>query len=628
MKIIHLTFAALIALFFFPAAANAQHGYAFKEVPFSDVKIDDAFWSKWLERHITGTIPNAINQITNPITRLANFEIAAGVKKGKYRGWVWDDSDMYKVMEGMAYSLQNHADPALEKVMDHWVDLVAKSQEPNGYLVTYYILNKDSDQLGKNLGPWSDIGRHEMYDGGHLIEAAVAYYQATGKRQLLDVAIKLANNWMDTFQPRHWLNGHEGAELALVKLYAVTKDKRYLEFAHWLLEERGHGHEYGPMVEFADSNSNLNIQNEMPVKDLTIASGHAVRAMYLYSGMADVLANSGDSTYLKALNSIWDDMNNGKVYITGGIGASRDGERFGANYHLPNKDAYCETCASVGVVMWSSRMNRLYGNAKYANMLERTLYNALLAGVSLDGSKVSYTNTLESEGKHHNRDTVYGTACCPSNIARFLPAVGSYIYLTRDNEVLVNLYIGSETKLSIGSTPTTIVQKTDYPYNGRIAITVNPESAVQGKIKLRIPDWCKSYSASLNGKKISGKDLENGYLTMSKEWKKGDGIIINLDMPVVLDSADARTADDVGRRTVQKGPLVYAIEQADNPGLDIQNITLTSKNTFKVVPGDGVLKGINKLQTTVGKDKVTFIPYYAWDNRELGKMLVWVKYSN
>jgi DUF1680 family protein len=618
-----------LGLFQLPLISFAQQGYTIKQVPLGSVKINDNFWSHWQKSHTIGTIPNAISQIRDSTHRLANFEIAAGVSNGKYSGLVWDDSDVYKVMEGMAYSLQNTPNPELEKLMDHWIDLISKSQEPNGYLVTFYMLNKNDDGLGKNLGMWSDIGRHEMYDGGHLIEAAVAYYKATGKRTFLDVAIKLANNWIASFGPdkRQWVDGHQEAELALVKLYNETNDKRYLDFAHWLLEQRGRGILFGPMTEGNPKQANENIQNEIPVRDLTKATGHAVRAMYMYSGMADVLANSGDSTYLKALNAVWDDVMNGKIYVTGGVGQTGKNEGFDDNYVLPNKTAYCETCAGVGMVIWSSRMNRLFGDAKYVDVLERTMYNAALAGVSLSGVKVNYTNPLESDGNHH-RGYQYGIACCPTNVARFLPSIGEYVYATKKDEVFVNLYVGSESKVTIGSTPTTLTQKTNYPWDGKIDLIVNPESAVSGKISLRIPDWCKSYTVKLNNQKVSNGNIQKGYLTIDKEWKKGDVVSLDLDMPVIFNEADPKVKDDVGRRAVQKGPLVYALEQADNKNINLDNVILSSKNKFNVVPGDGILKGINKLQTTVGKDKITFIPYYAWDNREPGRMIVWTKFAN
>ncbi|MBO9573467.1 MAG: glycoside hydrolase family 127 protein, partial [Chitinophagaceae bacterium] len=291
-----------------------------------------------------------------------------------------------------------------------------------------------------------------------------------------------------------------------------------------------------------------------------------------------------------------------------------------------NKEAYVETCSSIGMVLWNHRMNMLYGDAKYANVIERTLYNALLAGESLDGRKFFYTNVLESDGNRH-RGEKYGIACCPSNMARFIPSVGSYIYSEKGNELLVNLFIGSETKLSLNNTPATITQKTEYPFDGKVTISVDPSVAVDGKIKIRIPDWCKSYTATLNGKNVKSSTLDNGYLTLNKKWNKGDVIALNFDMPVNVVESDPNVVTNAGRRAIQRGPIVYCVEQVDNKGIDLNNLELSSKNKFTVINGDGILAGTKKLQTTVGKNKITFVPYYAWENRESGKMLVWVKYS-
>lgn len=610
-----------------PAASIAQEGYPYHQVPFRDVTINDSFWSARQLAHARGTIPAAIGQVRDSTARIRNFEIAAGIKKGKYEGVVWDDSDVYKVMEGIANYLQTHRDPELEKLMDYWISTFAKAQRPDGYLNTYFILSQEDDGLGRNLGRWSDMGRHEDYCAGHMIEAAISYEKATGKKEFLTVAQKFADNILNTFGPykRRWVPLHQEIELALVKLYHATGEKKYLDFARWLLEERGHKREQGPMWDKGTERSYIDCQTDIPVKDIREAWGHAVRAMYMYSGMLDVAVNMKDSTYLPALNSVWNDAIPAKMYITGGVGARRDGEAFGARYELPNKEAYCETCSSIGMVLWNNRMNLLYGDAKYANIVERTLYNALLAGVSLSGEKFFYTNPLEADGKTH-RGQHYGIACCPSNMARFMPSVGNYIYSSKDNELLVNLYIGSEAALKLGNLPVRIVQQTNYPYDGRISISVDPENPVNAKIKLLIPDWCKSYAAKVNGKAVK-KNIESGYLSIDRAWKKGDRIELNLDMPVVLES-DEHVKENAGRRAVRKGPLIYCAEQADNKGIDLNNVTLNTSSKFTVADGEGVLKGVKKLQTNAGSQKLVLIPYYAWENRESGKMLVWLKYAN
>jgi DUF1680 family protein len=618
---------ALICCIFFSTYVYPQEGYPYRVVPIKDVKITDDFWSARLNAYFNGTIPAAIVQVRDSTSRINNFEVAAGVKKGKYNGLVWDDSDVYKVMEGMANSLQIKADPEIEKLMDYWTDLFAKAQSQDGYLNTFFMLSQEDDGLGKNLGRWSDMGRHEMYCAGHLIEAAIAYEKATGKKKLLYVAQKFADNILATFGPfkRRWVPLHQEIELALVKLYTATNERKYLDFAKWLLEERGHGREAGPMWGVGGKKGLVDCQTDIPVKDVKEAWGHAVRAMYMYSGMLDVAVNLKDSTYLPAVNHVWQDAIPAKMYITGGIGARRDGEAFGAKYELPNKEAYCETCSSVGMVLWNSRMNHLYGDAKYANVVERTLYNALLAGMSLDGRKFFYTNPLEADGRTH-RGEKYGIACCPSNMARFIPSIGSYIYNVKNDELLVNLFIGSETKTSLNYCPITILQKTDYPFGGNVSLTINPEKPVNGKIKLLIPEWCKSYIATLNGKKVSSNNLQLGYLTLDRKWRKGDVITLDFDMPVLLVESAPQVKGNAGKRAVQKGPLVYCMEQVDNPGVDLSSVVLTAKNKFNTLNGGGILKGVIKLQTIVGSNKITFIPYYAWENRESGKMLVWVKY--
>ena len=630
MRIMNWLAFLLLFIFSAPIFLQAQEGYSVQQVPFTAVKITDHFWSSWLTNHANNTLPACIGQIRDSTGRISNFEKAAiygtGGPKAKFTGTFFDDSDVYKVMEGMAYSLQNKPNPEIEALLDKWIALMAQAQQPNGYLNTFFILDHDKDYWAE-YGRWSDIGRHEMYCGGHMIEAAVAYYNATGKRKFLDVAIKFADHWIDIFGPnkRHWVEGHQEPELALVKLYHVTKQKKYLDFAHWLLEERGHGYEFGPMWE-SNPLANIDILTDIPVKDITDVKGHAVRAMYMYSGMTDVMVNTGDSTYLPALNRVWDDVVLRNMYITGGIGSSSTNEGFLNDYELPNKTSYCETCSSVGMVLWNSRMSLLTTNRKYADVMERAMYNAVLGGVSLAADKFFYVNPLESDGKNI-RSRWHGTACCPSNIARFLPQVGNYVYMLKENELYVNLYVGSETKLNLGATPVEIKQQTDYPWNGQSIITVDPAVSVEGKIKLRIPEWCKSYTVQLNGKKLDTKELERGYLAIAKTWNKGDIITVDLAMPAELIAADPRVKDNIGRRAIQRGPIVYCAEQVDNPGIDLNNISLNKKNKFKLVEGDGILKGIKKMTTTIGKKKITLVPYYAWENREPGKMIVWMKYA-
>ena len=404
-------------------------------VDFSHVKIEDAFWSPRLEKHITTTLPVCIDQIENQTGRIRNFENAAK-GEGEHSGIFFDDSDVYKALEGMAYTLINHPDPELERKADEWIDKFAAAQQPDGYINTFYTLTG----LDKR---WTNMDKHEMYCAGHMTEAAVAYYQATGKRKLLDVAIRMADHMMSVFGPgkRHWVPGHEEIELALVKLYQVTGETKYLDFANWLLEERGHG--YGSMGDEGTWNP-MYYQDEMPVREMSSIAGHAVRCMYLYCGMADVAALKQDSGYMAAMNRLWDDVALRNMYITGGIGSSKHNEGFTEDYDLPNLEAYCETCASVGMVFCNQRMNQFTGDSKYMDVLERSMYNGALAGISLEGDRFFYVNPLESKGDHH-RQAWYGCACCPSQISRFLPSLGNYLYGTSKQAVWVNLYIGSTT---------------------------------------------------------------------------------------------------------------------------------------------------------------------------------------
>jgi uncharacterized protein len=625
MKIKSIAAALSIAI---PVFVNAQEGYLYKSISIKDVKINDQFWSARLKAHKNGTIPAAITQVRDSTARVQNFEIAAGEKKGKYQGIVWDDSDLYKVMEGCAYSLTINPDPELEKLMDKWIATFAKAQMEDGYLNTYFQLSEEDDGLGKNLGRWSDMGRHEDYCAGHMIEAAIAYKHATGKDNFLNVARKFADNILATFGPykRKWVPLHQEIELAMVKLYNETKEQKYLDYAKWALDQRGHGYEQGPMWGKGTQRSYQDCQTDIPAKDIKEAWGHAVRAMYQYSGMLDIDVNKKENDYIPAVNRAWDNAINYKMYITGGVGARRDGEAFGDKYELPNKEAYVETCSSIGMVLWNSRMNRLYGDAKYANVIERTLYNALLAGESLDGRKFFYTNVLESDG-HAHRGEKYGIACCPSNMARFIPSVGSYIYAEKDNELLVNLFVGSESSVSLNNVAVNITQKTLYPYDGKVMINVDPANAVDGNIKIRVPYWCKSYTATINGKNAKSENLDKGYLVFNKKWNKGDVIALNFDMPVNVVEADPNVTTNAGRRVVERGPLVYCVEQVDNKGVDLNNLELSAANKFTVINGDGILANTKKIQTKSGKNKITFVPYYAWENRESGKMLVWVKYK-
>ena len=585
-----------------------------EQIYFSHVKINDNFWSPRLSKHVSATLPVCIDQIENQTGRIRNFENAAK-GEGEHSGIFFDDSDVYKALEGMAYSLINNPDPELEKKADEWIDKFAAAQQPDGYINTFYTLTG----LDKR---WTNMDKHEMYCAGHMIEAGVAYYQATGKRKLLDVCIRMTDHMMSQFGPgkRHWVPGHEEIELALVKLYQTTQEQKYLDFAYWLLEERGHGH--GTMGDEGKWDP-VYYQDIVPVRRLTDISGHAVRCMYLYCGMADVAALKNDTGYIAAIDRLWDDVVHRNMYITGGIGSSRDNEGFTEDYDLPNLDAYCETCASVGMVLWNQRMNQLTGDSKYIDVLERSLYNGALAGISLGGDRFFYVNPLESKGDHHRQEW-YGCACCPSQLSRFLPSIGNYIYASSDDALWVNLYIGNTGQIRIGETDILLTQETDYPWDGSVKLTISTSQPLEKEIRLRIPNWCKTYDLSINGKRINVSE-EKGYAVI-KDWKSQDVIALDMDMPVEIVAADPHVKENFGKRAIQRGPLVYCMEEIDNPEY-FDQIQLSPSTTFQTAFVSDILNGIKTIKTNGRAQSATFIPYYAWDNRKAGKMRVWIPYN-
>ena len=593
-------------------AGKEQQQKLITPVPFSKVKIEDGFWSPRLQAHKDVTLAVCIDQIENQTGRIRNFENAA-MGRGEHSGIFFDDSDVYKALEGMACSLQNHPDLVLEAKCDEWIDKFAEAQQPDGYINTFYTLTGLENR-------WKDMDRHEMYCAGHMIEAGIAYFQVTGKRKLLDVCIRMADHMMTVFGPgkRDWIPGHEEIELALVKLFQVTGEKKYLDFADWLLSERGHG--YGS---YGDERvwPTRYYQDEVPVREMTDISGHAVRSMYLFCGMADVASYTGDQGYRDALDRVWDDVVLRNMYITGGIGQSSHNEGFTNDYSLPNLTAYCETCASVGMVLWNWRMGQFTGDGKYADVLERALYNGALAGISLSGDRFFYVNPLESRGDHH-RQAWYGCACCPSQICRFLPSIGNYVYGVSDKALWVNLYMGSQADIKLGKKQVTLKQETDYPWNGDVRLTLGLKGKLHTQLRLRIPAWCESYTLSVNGGPVAFV-VEKGYAILERTWKDGDQVTLKLEMPVQMVAADPRVKEDEGLRAIQRGPVVYCLEEADNAeGFD--SLFLTENTRFETSALPDKLGGIVEISAVNGAGRLTYIPYYAWDNRAPGKMKVWI----
>ena len=610
-----LLFFAAVALALTACQKTSKPALVNQHVDFASVHIDDAFWSPRLERVARVTIPVCIDQTEVQTGRIRNFENAAK-GEGKHSGIFFDDSDVYKALEAIAYSLINYPDPAMEAKADDWIAKIAAAQQPDGYINTFYTLTG----LDKR---WTDMDKHEMYCAGHLIEAGIAYKKATGKTLLLEVGRRMADHIMSLFneQGRHWVPGHEEIELAMVKLYEETRERKYLDYAYWLLSQRGHGYGYtenGIMDSLNQWNAPY-YQDAVPVCDLRSISGHAVRSMYLYCGMCDVAARMSGTGYEEALDTLWEDVTKRNMYVTGGIGVAYCTEGFANDYELPNKEAYCETCASVGMALWNSRMAERTGDAQYYDILERSVYNAMLAGINLAGDRFFYVNPLASDGGHH-RKSWYGCACCPSNICRFMASLGNYIYAANDNALYVNLYIGNEAAFQVGRENVSLAMATQYPWEGRTDIRFR--SPMHKSLLLRIPDWCKHYTLSVNGEQTEAA-VKNGYACLNRRWQAGDEVSIDFDMPVEIVAADPRVKADEGRRAVQRGPLVYCAEQVDNQ-TDIESIVLTDNTRLTAVYEPDLLGGVVAIDGVASNNAFRLIPYYAWDNREAGKMAVWL----
>jgi len=635
---------ALLCLMSLPAAAQ-QSIQQIEPVNFSKVLIDDGFWKPKMDKVATTSLQACIYQTETATPRIRNFQKVARNKGEQHEGIFYDDSDVFKALEAMAYSIRNHRDTALERKADEWIDIVASAQQPDGYLNTWYTLRGINDR-------WTDMSMHEDYNGGHMIEAAVAYFEATGKRKFLDVSIRWADHFDSLFGPgkRHWVTGHEELELALVKLYQVTKNRKYLDLSHWLLEERGHGLAKG--YTWTDWKDTGYAQDLVPVRDQKEITGHAVRAMYLYTGAADVAALTGDQGYITAMRTVWEDVVHRNMYITGGIGSAGNNEGFTTDYDLPNEQAYCETCASVGMVFWNQRMNSLTGEAEFIDVLEKALYNGALDGLSLSGDKFFYGNALASRGQHSRR-AWFGTACCPANIARLVASLGNYVYGRSDNGLWVNLFVGSQTVQPMGKSTVTLTQKTEYPYSGDVVFNVEPSAKTKMGLHIRVPGWARGIAApgglygfadtnndpvtiEVNGKPLT-YTLDKGYAVIDREWKKGDVVNMHIPMPVRKVSARAELKQDNDRVALQRGPLVYCVEGADNDG-SAWNVILPNTTQFTEHAGDVAGERITALDaelpvltvSTSGDGvstqtrKIRAIPYYTWCNRGSNAMQVWL----
>jgi DUF1680 family protein len=597
-------------------------------VPFQEVHISDAFWGPRIQTNRKVTVEANLRQceITG---RIKNFAVCGKLEEGKHQGELYNDSDVYKVIEGIAYTLASERDADLEKRTDAIIDQIAAAQQPDGYLNTYWTLVKPKER-------WQHLAfSHELYCAGHLIESAVAYHQATGKRKLLDVAIKLAGHIADVFGPDKKVDtsGHEEIELALVKLYRATGTKRYLELAQFFLDVRGRADKRHLFGEYA--------QDHKPVREQTEVTGHAVRAMYLYSGMADVAALTGDKGLTAALDKIWHDVTERKMYLTGGIGPSASNEGFTVPYDLPNDTAYCETCAAIGMALWNHRMFLMTGEAKYADVLEREVYNGLISGVSLGGDRFFYVNPLSSKGKHH-RVAWFGTSCCPTNIVRYVPGIGERVYAHRGNDLWTVLYMGNTATVPLKECAVKLTQETDYPWDGKIKITVQPEKSFPFGVHLRIPAWCEHHQVTVNGKPVeeeeegSARASAGRYTKIERTWKAGDVIELTLPMEVRRVYADPHVKADVGRVALMRGPVVYCLEGGDNGG-QVRNLCLprdaklTASFEKNLLGGVVVVRGEAQAVSRDKDEKLTVrpvkfqaVPYSTWDNRGPGPMVVWL----
>jgi DUF1680 family protein len=625
-----------------------ENGYPITPVPFTSVKLTDTFWGQRLKANREVTIPLAFGKCEET-GRYENFVKAAHPSaEYKMEGYSFDDTDVYKTIEGASYSMQTYPDKKLETYIDSVLAIVAAAQEPDGYLYTARTMNPGHPHPWAGSKRWEKVEdlSHEFYNLGHMIEGAIAHYQATGKRNFLDIAIKYADcverEIGDAPGKQVKVPGHQIAEMALAKLYLTTGEKKYLNLAKFFLDKRGY-------TERKDEYS----QAHKPVTEQDEAVGHAVRAAYMYSGMADVAALTGDTGYIRAIDRIWENVVTRKLYITGGIGATSHGEAFGKNHELPNMSAYCETCAAIGNVYWNYRLFLLHGDAKYCDVLERTLYNGLISGVSLDGGGFFYPNPLESVGQHQ-RQPWFGCACCPSNVCRFIPSLPGYVYAVRDKDIYVNLFMSNVSELEVKGKKIKITQTTGYPWDGDIRIEVAPHEKQDFALRIRIPGWLQgevvpgdlyaytddralTYEVKVNGRTVEGKiKMEKGYFVVDRSWKKGDVVDVRFDMEPHTVGANSKVEANRGKIAVERGPVVYCAEWPDND-FSVLSVFMNRKSQFTVENNPDLLGGVNLIKTNAqtlsynengrlqAKDVLlTMIPYYAWAHRGSGEMSVWL----
>lgn len=645
MNLLHKLLFTLLILGQATRSTAQSTGYPISPVSFTNVQVTDAFWGQRLKASTTVTIPLAFSKCEET-GRYTNFERAAHPSDSfEVKGFSFDDTDVYKTIEGASYAMQVNPDAQLDKYIDSVLTLVAQAQEADGYLYTARTMNPKYPHAWSGHERWSKVEdlSHELYNLGHMAEGAIAHHQSTGKTNFLEIAEQYAQCAIREVGPldhQHTVvPGHQIAEMAMAKLYVETGKQEYLDFAKFLLDHRGY-------TSFKSEYS----QSHLPVVEQGEAVGHAVRAAYMYTGMADVAALTGDSAYIRAIDKIWENIVSKKLYITGGIGATRHGEAFGKNYELPNMSAYCETCAAIGNVYLNHRLFLLYGDAKYYDVLERTLYNGLISGVSLEGDAFFYPNPLESVGQHQ-RQAWFGCACCPSNVSRFIPSVPGYVYAIKDDEVYVNLFMSNTSSLVVNDNRVTISQKTEYPWEGEVSLEVEPSHKCFMKLKIRVPGWVQgqvvpsdlyayaddeklSYRVHVNGEAYDAI-LDKGYFSIERKWRKGDRVEVHFDMAPRVVRAHSSVKADRGRLSVECGPIVYCAEWPDNE-FSVRSAILPQGPKIKSQFESDLLYGVKTLTTesqilahdSDGKLQVQdvdlkLIPYYAWAHRGAGEMAVW-----
>ncbi len=643
----------------------------------SDFEISDLFWSNMMEKVRTQVIPyqwKALNDEiagTEPSFCIKNFQVAAEItrrnavtpeekaKIGSFRGKVFQDSDLAKWLEAVAYSLQVHPNEELEKTADKAIDLICACQQPDGYFDTYYIING----LEKRFTNLKD--NHELYVLGHMTEAAVAYYQATGKNKFLETVIRgidcVDKNIGAEEGKIHGYPGHEILEMALVRLYEITKDPKHLKLAEYFINERGKS----PLFFEKETKENENefawkdsyfkyqyYQAGLPIREQEKAEGHAVRAVYFYSGVADVAGITEDAGLTEVCRRLWKNIVTRQMYITGGIGQQEYGEAFTYDYDLPNDTAYAETCASIGLAFFAKRMFCMDHDSQYIDVLERALFNGIISGMSLDGKSFFYVNPLEVVPEACEKDRLrshvkpqrqkwFGCACCPPNIARLLSSIGSYVFAVDGSELYVNLYMGGKLETEVSGQKLTLLSETNYPWDGKISVTYQGEEEVHYTLALRIPGWCRSYQIKVNGEPAV-YSLEKGYAKITKTWVDGDSIELIMDMPVAINTSNPKVRENIGRIAISRGPIIYCLEEADN-GKDLQMILLGNDPSFHceytedlggctVIYSTGwrMINSFNdelyapKTEPSFERQELKWIPYYTWANRGVGEMLVWV----